>query len=74
MPELHWRKAGLGLKKLAEGLQVFKSQLIGNLADGEIGGRKFLLGQFDQLIVQMLLGVLAGEGFEQAAKVTGRNI
>ena len=39
LPERHRRQVGLGLEQFTEGLQVFKTQLVGDLADGEIGGR-----------------------------------
>jgi hypothetical protein len=67
MSELYWREAGLGLKKLAKRLQVFKSEFVCDLADGKVGRRKLLFGQFDQLVVQMLLRILSGQGFEEPA-------
>ena len=46
---------------------MFKAQFIGYLANGEVRGRELFFSQFDKLVVQMLLRVLAGERFEQAA-------
>ena len=70
MTELQRRKAGFGLEQLTEGLQVLKAQLVGDLAHGKVGGGKLFLGQPDQLVVQVLLGILAGKRFEQPAQVT----
>ncbi|PWK77082.1 hypothetical protein LX99_02892 [Mucilaginibacter oryzae] len=36
---------------------MFKAQLISDLADTEVGGGKFFLDQFNQLMVQVLLHI-----------------
>ena len=74
MPELHWGETGFSFKEFAERLQVFKAQFIGDFADREARGRELFLGQFDQLVVQVLLRVLARQGFEQTAEVARGNI
>ena len=38
LPELQWRNLGFGLEQFAEGLQMFKAQLVGNFAYGQTGG------------------------------------
>ena len=37
LPELQWRNLGFGLEQFAEGLQMFKAQLVGNFAYGQTG-------------------------------------
>jgi hypothetical protein len=61
MTELQRRKVGFGLEQFAERLQVFKTQLEDNLAYCQAGGGELFFSQFNQFVVQMLLGVLAGK-------------
>ncbi len=58
MPELEGRHLGLGLEELTERLEVFKTKLVGNFAYCEAGGAELFFSQFNQFIVQVLLGAL----------------
>ena len=46
---------------------MLETELVGDFTDGKAGGGQFFLGFFDELVVDVLLGALAGEDFQQAA-------
>lgn len=73
-PELDRRKIGLAFKQFAERLRVLKSQLKSNFANGKRSCRKFFFCLFNDLVVNVLLCVLTGKGFQNSTQIVGRTI
>ena len=71
---MYRRHLRLCFEELAERLQVFKAHLVGYFAHGETGGRQLFLGFFDELFVNVLLGILPGERPQQTTQVLGRKM
>lgn len=65
---------GFGFKHFAEGLQMFEAQFIGDFTDGKLCCGEFFFGLFDQFVVDVLLGRLPCQSFQQTAQIGGRNI
>ena len=53
---------------------MLESQGVGNLADGQIGGGQLLFRLFNQPVVDVVLGALPGQEFEQGRQVNGREV
>ena len=61
LPEFLGSNMGFCFEQFAEGLQMFKTQFVGNFTDGFIGLGQFVFCQFNEFIMNMLLGTLTGQ-------------
>lgn len=73
-PELDRRKIGLAFKQFAERLRVLESQFKCNFSNGKRSRRKFFFCFFNDLFVNVLLGILTGKGFQNSTQIVGRTI